>query len=463
MALDLSSPPPLGRTRLHPFPGWLAALGPGIVWMALAQGSGELIWWPYLTAKYGLGFLVLLTPACLVQYPVTYAIGRYSMLTGESVWRGFARVHPAFCFVLWLLMVVAFLWFGAFASAGGTALARLLDWPPLDDRGRSLFWASVTIAVFAFALLRGERTYALIEKVMWAVAVVTVVGLLVSVTRPEVRGAWPEFLRALVVPAPLHRPFDPSDTDRVLTALTFAGLGGFWTLFYSYWVLGKGMGAAWRELDGAGGVPAREDAPLVRRWSRALLLDAGIGIVGNWLTTLMTCFLAYVILLPGGVVPDEWRIASEQARFFELAWGTVGRAVFLVVAAAFLCDTWLSTVDAVAKVHVEMIRFFFLRGREIDERRAYRGMVVLLTVVTGLTMFSGEPGPLIVLSALIGFVGTLSFVVALLVLVHGRLASALPAELRPGRVAFVLLLVSAATYAVLAATYLWTRFVGVGT
>src|SRR5690606_34331521 len=120
VALDLSSPPPLGRTRLHPFPGWLAALGPGIVWMALAQGSGELIWWPYLTAKYGLGFLVLLTPACLVQYPVTYAIGRYSMLTGESVWRGFARVHPAFCFVLWLLMVVAFLWFGAFASAGGT-------------------------------------------------------------------------------------------------------------------------------------------------------------------------------------------------------------------------------------------------------------------------------------------------------------------------------------------------------
>ena len=34
-------------------------LGPGIVWMALAQGSGELIWWPYIIAKYGLGFLFL--------------------------------------------------------------------------------------------------------------------------------------------------------------------------------------------------------------------------------------------------------------------------------------------------------------------------------------------------------------------------------------------------------------------
>lgn len=460
MALDLASPPPLGRTRLKPFPGWAAALGPGIVWMALAQGSGELIWWPYLCAKYGLGFLVLLTPACLVQYPVTYAIGRYSALTGESVWRGFARVHPAFCFVLWILMAVSFLWFGAFASAGGTALAQLVAWPPLDERGRALFWATATIAVFAFALLRGERTYGLIEKVMWVVALVTVLGLLMSVTRPELRGAWPEFLRALVRPAPLARPFDPADTDRLLTALTFAGLGGFWTLFYSYWVIGKGMGAARRELDGTGGVPPREDAALARRWNHALVVDAGIGIAGNWLTTLMTCFLAYAILLPGGAVPDDWRIASEQARFFEVAWGAVGRSIFLVVAAAFLCDTWLSTADAVAKVHVEMIRFFFLRGREIDERRAYRRMVVALTAVTALTMFSGEPGPLIVLSALIGFVGTLAFVVALLVLVHGRLAAALPAELRPGRASFVLLLGSAATYGALALAYLWTRLAG---
>mgnify|MGYP000352502166 CR=1 FL=1 len=125
----------------------------------LAQGSGELIWWPYLCAKYGLGFLIILAPACLVQWPVTFAIGRYSALTGESVWRGFARVSPAFCLVLWLLMAVSFLWFGAFASAGGTALARLVDWPPLDDRGRSLFWASVTIAIFATEEQHGSRQF----------------------------------------------------------------------------------------------------------------------------------------------------------------------------------------------------------------------------------------------------------------------------------------------------------------
>src|SRR5262249_48719068 len=154
-----------------------------------------------------------------------------------------------------------------------------------------LFWASATIAVFATALLRGEESYGLIEKVMWAVAVVTVIGLAVSVARPELRSAWPEFLRAIVVPAKMARPFDPADTDRLLTAIAFAGLGGFWTLFYSYWVLGKGMGVE-PNASGDGRLPAGgvSDRTVVKQWRNGLVVDSGIGIIGNLLTTFMTCF-----------------------------------------------------------------------------------------------------------------------------------------------------------------------------
>ncbi|MBI5379827.1 MAG: hypothetical protein HZA23_06690 [Nitrospirae bacterium] len=60
-----------GRKPIPRFPEWWAALGPGVVWMALAQGSGELIWWPFIIAKYGLAFLFLLIPACLLRYPLT--------------------------------------------------------------------------------------------------------------------------------------------------------------------------------------------------------------------------------------------------------------------------------------------------------------------------------------------------------------------------------------------------------
>ena len=36
--------PPFKRAPLPPLPSILTALGPGVIFMALAQGSGELIW-----------------------------------------------------------------------------------------------------------------------------------------------------------------------------------------------------------------------------------------------------------------------------------------------------------------------------------------------------------------------------------------------------------------------------------
>lgn len=462
MKPDFSPPPPYGSSRLPTFTGWCAALGPGIVWMALAQGSGELIWWPYLCAKYGLGFLFLLTPACLLQYSVTFEIGRYTALTGESIWRGFVRLHPVFGFFLWILMVLSFLWFGAFASAGGTALAQLFSWPPLDERGRSLFWGSLSIFVFAFALLTQKRTYWMIEKIMWGVSILTLFGLAVSCARPELRSHWPAFLKAIVVPGGLARPWDPADADRLLTAITFAGLGGFWTLFYSYWILGKGIagdpsrsGCVPREAEGSPQSSLESDG---KAWRRFLFVDAGIGIFGNLLTTYMACFLAYAILFPQGIVPADWRLAAEQSRFFEVSWGTFGKGLFLVVAAAFMCDTWLSTADAVARVHLEMIRFYFFRTARVNEVLWYRVLIVVLTAVTGVTMFFKQPGQLIVLSALIGFVGTVIFTVALIVLIHGRLRPALPGPLKPGNLSFGFLTLSALAYALLAAAYLKIKF-----
>ena len=169
----------LPRAHLPAFPGWFAALGPGIVWMALAQGSGELIWWPYIIAKYGLGFLFLLIPACLLQFPLSYEIGRYTLITGESVFHGFFRLHKALGIFLWVLMTISFLWFGAFASAGGTALAALTHFPAgWTPRGQTLFWAYLSIAVFVSALLLSGVVYNLIERFMKCVALVTVAGLL---------------------------------------------------------------------------------------------------------------------------------------------------------------------------------------------------------------------------------------------------------------------------------------------
>ena len=53
-----------------------------------------------------------------------------------------------------MLLIVHFLWFGAFASAGATALVELTGWPPAgwfenggEGAGRRLVWAYLLIAV----------------------------------------------------------------------------------------------------------------------------------------------------------------------------------------------------------------------------------------------------------------------------------------------------------------------------
>ncbi|MEW6325493.1 MAG: Nramp family divalent metal transporter, partial [Nitrospirota bacterium] len=216
------------RKPLPRFPGWWAALGPGVIWMALAQGSGELIWWPYVVAKYGLTFLVLLVPACLLQYPLTVEIGRYTALTGESIFQGFIRLHRGFGIFLWGLMTMSFLWFGAFASAGGTAMAALTGFPAgWSARGQTLFWAYASIALFLAAILFSGVIYTLIERVMKTVALITAAGLLWACLQPEVLAVAPEFAAGLLGQAgPMPRPWEDADATKLLTAITFAGLGG---------------------------------------------------------------------------------------------------------------------------------------------------------------------------------------------------------------------------------------------
>lgn len=460
------------RKPLPPVPGFAKLLGPGLVWMALAQGSGELIWWPYLIAKYGLAFLFLLIPACLLQLPLTFEIGRYTLLTGEGIFRGFFRLNKTFGVLLWLLFTVSFFWFGAFASAGGTAVATLTDFPGgWSPRGQTLFWAQGSIVLFTLALIFARRVYVLIEWVMKVVAVTSLVGMAIACCHPDVRAVLGEFLTGLVWPDwERLKTFDTeADASRLLTAISFAGLGGFWALFYSYWLREKGAGMAGhaehhtgltggaepiRTGDAALPEPTPESAARLRGWYRYLTLESLIGVVGNLATTLMSCLLAYALLTPTGRLPEGFEIAVVQSEFFAVTWGDFGRGLFLVIAATFLADTWLATADCVARIHLDALGQMFPVVRGQDQRRWYYALVLACAVITSVTMYLDQPGALIVTSALIGFAGTVIYAVALILINHRLLNRQLAPQLRSSRWSLVCITFSTLVYAALAVGYL---------
>ncbi|UCD30533.1 MAG: Nramp family divalent metal transporter [Planctomycetota bacterium] len=462
------------RQEMPAFPGLLHALGPGIVWMALAQGSGELVWWPYIVAKYGLGFMFLLIPACLLQYPVNFEIGRYTLLTGESIWQGFIRLNRWLALAMWMLMTVSFMWLGGFVTAGGMDEINFPGGWSEDTRG--LFWSYTFIFIFIIALLLSGVVYRLIERIMMVVAVVTVVGLLLACSQEAVLAKLGEFAGGLARPRwPADRVWDNNDATILLTAITFAGLGAFWTLFYSYWLREKGAGMAAyvghitspitrrrQPVLQVGFLPedTHENAKRWGKWKRYLLMDNSIGILGNLFTTLMCCLLAYALLFPEAKVPTMQDPVDAQMAFFSSAWGPVGGVLFLILATAFLSDTWMTTIDAVSRVHTDVVNAYVPRARKLSQHTWYWIFVLLAGGITVVTLPYATPGTLILISSVIGFAGTVTFTICLLVWNHVVMPKRLPAAFRPRRFSWIFIGIAVVAYTLLAVAYVYVRFFG---
>jgi hypothetical protein len=174
----------------------------------------------------------------------------------------------------------------------------------------------------------------------------------------------------------------------------------------------------------------------------------------------MTCLLAYALLFPKGLLPQDYELAVVQSQFFEVSWGAIGRILFLLVAAAFLADTWLATADAVSRMQADIVYTLFPISRRFEVRHWYYFFLGILTVITSLTMLLDAPGPLILISAVIGFMGTVTFPIVLYFLNYRLLAPHLPFWARPGPGSGWLLVGCFLAYFILAVAYLWVILSG---
>jgi len=433
--------------KLPKMPGLWLMLGPAFVWAAIAQGSGELIWWPYFAAKYGLAFVGLLLPASLIQFFINREVSRYTAITGKGIWSGFLSLGWLFAYPLFLLCFVNFLWLGGYASAGGTALFDLTSFPAgFSDRGGTLFWAYVLMIGFSGVFLFSKIIYKSLENFMKIVSAITIVGLIFTALQPQVRYAAGEFFKNFFNPLSITWPktWDTSDSSHLVTAIAFAGMGGFLNLLYSYWMKDKGVGMA-KYTEKVKGLLVKdesidEEKDLIfadteenkimwKGWLKFLNFDSLLAVSINAITAGLTTFLAFAILFPQGIFPSGWKITVIQAQFFESSLGQAGRILFLLVASAFMIDTWVGLVDGVARQFADFVVKVKSFGKSF--RFWYYFWLGFLILTSLITIAVAQPGALITIIGVISIFGFVFYIPALWYLNYVKLPKTYPSFIKP--------------------------------
>jgi len=379
--------------------------------------------------------------------------------------------------LLWIMLLVTFLWFGGYASGGATALRDLFGWPT-DPRIGTFFWTYLIIAVFLGAIIFGRVVYNVVERFMTLIVFITVGGLIIAILNSTVLSTAGSFFAAYFntfhfFTQGLPPNFPEDDLNTLLTSIAFAGMGGFFNIMYSYWVRDKGHGMSkyiGRVTSPVTGEPETipatgfgfEDTEANRRnyrdWIKFMRFDNLFGVLTNLLTVTLMVWLAWALLLPKGEYPSGWNLAVVQATFFENSMGAIGRVIFLLVAAAFLTDSWLGITDAVARMHSDFFFTTFPWAQRWSFRTWYYGFVFVLTTVSATTMLMAQPGTLLILGGVLNFFAMAVYMPFLIYLNYFMVPKSLPVWTRPRTLTLVVVSLVSLVYLAIAICYVIVLF-----
>jgi hypothetical protein len=217
---------------LPPVKSWFRLAGPGAIMLATSLGSGEIYFWPNLSANLGAWVLVIAFMAIGLQYVINTEVSRYTVATGETIIRGFDRLWSPLPWIILLCCTVPWVWPG-WSMGGATALTWLIG-------GDAIWYGVASLFLAGFLLSIGWTLYKCLEITqMFLIGITMVTGLLVF-------GFAKAYLSAPMIITSFSGQgvIDFASTDIVvlLSAFAFCGAGGTINLTQSHYVREKGFG-----------------------------------------------------------------------------------------------------------------------------------------------------------------------------------------------------------------------------
>lgn len=451
------------------------AVGPSLIALGVAIGSGEWLLGPLAVGKFGfIGIGWIITVSVILQTIYNVEIARYTIATGEVPVVGFARVPPGRKVWIPLSLFAIFSAFilGGWAKGAAKGLFALMNGNPpvagVDDGPVKLltFALLAVVLVLTLAFRRITRGLELLNGALIAVQIGFLFVVAVAVVPLDV---WSEALRGFLIPK--KPPSGASATDLGgLVGFSALAAGLNWFFLNHYRDKGYGMGHKVGFLAGARGEQQKvrdcgfifpDDArntAVWRRWMRILYVDMwGIFLTGAMVGMLLPTVIMRHLTLTSGQQPETATIETFAATILGQEYGRTIFYLTLFIGFLILFDTQLGIFESLVRNATDAAnvspRIQQMTGGDI--RRFYFGFMVVLLVIIGYITTLTQPATLIQTSANMSNAGALIFPFALI-----YLNRRLPKAARPPKWTYVGLALNVVFFGFFFANFLTEKITG---
>lgn len=351
-----------------------AWIGPMLMILGAAVGSGEILAEPAAGALYGGGLAWVIIFAVLTKAIWNEAIGRVSIVTGQNFLESCSGAGPVVAWVPWAWYAVNvvkdfFLRGGIVAIAGLICydvfgpLPLVSEWfsagdtAPAEKREavQMLAWTFLNYALIWLLLVLGG--YRLAEGLNTGLCLLFTVCL-VACAAAALPRATGELAAGLA-------PSIPSRSDELLMIGSLIGIvmSGSTTVFYSAWAEERGMGLLGlarrlgRRLTRREFEPrSDEEVRRMRLWLRVNRFNVSLTYLLGALICFSTFILGVAVLRPEGVRLTGAALAPELSLMMTRVAGPWAKGVFYIGAWAAVISTAIGILDGSPRMFLQPLR-----------------------------------------------------------------------------------------------------------
>jgi len=452
----------------------LAFFGPAAIVASVSIGAGETVLAVRTGAWSGYGLLWLVLLACLTkQLFLEYAIGRYTVITGEFLGDAWARIPGPKGWFLWFILIIGWMIAPFFVSAIAGACGGLMT--TIFGFGDPKIWGTL-FALGAVSLGIGV-SYAKMEQQQVIICLVLVLGTLVGaiISSPSLAKMLKGMFSFGFIPSyPDWTQADPNFVGRskpLEVATVFGYIGGVMSgyVVYAHWTSlhGWGMNRS-PQIDEIRNLGRREGPVYLSREkeevlkARALLApirwDIGLGTFVLFFVSAAFLIAGAEVLLPRHVLPGGFVLLSHQKAIWEQISPVMVPVYYLSVLAA-LWGTLYGIPEIYARVTHEFLGALFISVRRLAYRKVFLWVGIYIAALSVFVIWMGmTPVTMMDIAAMI------DTNIGLMLVSFGVLwlNSSLPKEYRMSKPVLIGVSLTAAVLAFVSAmsvTQMWSKYI----